>query len=179
MDLNLLFETIINEPIYLSIVILLSLVIVYSVLKKFFKLLLIILTVLILYITYLVVTDSELPGESEKIINPIIDNAGEVFEYIGDEFKKIKENLARIPFLRDAVALYFCAVDPETPMSKKTIAFAALAYFIMPIDAIPDAIPIAGFTDDAAMIVGVVAALESVITNEHRDKAEEWLNKLY
>ena len=94
-------------------------------------------------------------------------------------FKKIKENLARIPFLRDAVALYFCAVDPETPMSKKTIAFAALAYFIMPIDAIPDAIPIAGFTDDAAMIVGIVAALESVITHGHRDKAEEWLNKLY
>ena len=90
-------------------------------------------------------------------------------------FKKIKENLARIPFLRDAVALYFCAVDPETPMSKKTIAFAALAYFIMPIDAIP----IAGFTDDAAMIVGAVATLESVITHEHRDKAEEWLNKLY
>ena len=92
MDLNLLFETIVNEPIYLSIVILLSLVIVYSVLKKFFKLLLIILTVLILYITYLVLTGSDLPGDSEKIINPIIDNAGEVIEYIGDEFKKINEN---------------------------------------------------------------------------------------
>ncbi|MBH49368.1 MAG: hypothetical protein CMG69_01255 [Candidatus Marinimicrobia bacterium] len=93
-------------------------------------------------------------------------------------FKKIKENLARIPFLRDAIALYFCAVAPETPIKMKAIAFAALAYFIMPIDAIPDAIPIAGFTDDAAMIIGAIATLESIMTDEYRIKAEEWLNKL-
>lgn len=92
---------------------------------------------------------------------------------------KIKGNLARLPFLRDAVSLYFCAIDSRVPVAKKIIAFAALAYFIMPIDAIPDAIPIAGFTDDAAMIAGAVAALESVVTQEHKDEAEEWLNNLY
>ena len=93
--------------------------------------------------------------------------------------EKIKGNLARLPFLRDAVALYFCAIDSQVPVGKKIMAFAALAYFIMPIDAIPDAIPIAGFTDDAAMIAGAVAALDSVVTQEHKDEAEEWLNNLY
>ena len=92
--------------------------------------------------------------------------------------EKIKRNLARLPFLRDAVALYFCAIDSRVPIGKKIMAFAALAYFIMPIDAIPDVIPIAGFTDDAAMIAGALAALNSVVTQEHRDQAEEWLNKI-
>ena len=93
-------------------------------------------------------------------------------------YKKIKDNLAKIPFLRDAVALYFSTQDPDVPALKKAVAYAALAYFIMPIDAIPDFIPITGFIDDAAMITGAVIALDSMITQEHRDKAEEWLDNL-
>jgi uncharacterized membrane protein YkvA (DUF1232 family)/DNA-binding XRE family transcriptional regulator len=117
--------------------------------------------------------------------NPIIKDLLEDNSYnenvaiVEDGFEeKIKMNLPRLPFLRDAVALYFCAIDSRVPMGKKIMAFAALAYFIMPIDVIPDAIPIAGFTDDAAMIAGALAALNSVVTQEHRDQAEEWLNKI-
>ena len=93
-------------------------------------------------------------------------------------YQKIKENIAKIPFLRDAVSLYFAALDPEIPTIKKTVVFAALAYFIIPIDAIPDFIPIMGFTDDAAMIAGAITTLESILTQMHRDKAEEWLNSI-
>tara|TARA_B110000495_G_C22851206_1_gene496351 strand:- start:306 stop:803 length:498 start_codon:yes stop_codon:yes gene_type:complete len=99
---------------------------------------------------------------------------------VNDGFEeKIKGNLAKIPFLREAVALFFCSKDPNVPINKKIIAFAALAYFIIPIDAIPDAIPIAGFTDDAAMITGAISALESEISVSHRNLAEEWLNNIY
>lgn len=93
-------------------------------------------------------------------------------------YAKIKDNIARIPFLRDSVALYFLTIDREIPPLKKAIAFAALAYFIIPVDAIPDIIPITGFTNDAAMIAGAIATLESLITQEHRDKAEGLLDNI-
>ena len=32
----------------------------------------------------------------------------------------------------------------------------ALAYFVLPIDAMPDLLPIVGFTDDAAVLAGAI-----------------------
>ncbi len=57
---------------------------------------------------------------------------------------KLKRVAGKVPFLREALALYYCALDPETPLKAKAIAFAALAYFILPLDAIPDAIAALG-----------------------------------
>ena len=44
-------------------------------------------------------------------------------------------------------------------MSLKALAVAGLLYFICPFDAIPDAIPVLGYADDAAVIAAVVAAI--------------------
>lgn len=49
--------------------------------------------------------------------------------------------------------------DPDAPWSGKVIAIAALIYLISPIDAIPDVIPVAGLTDDAAIILAAFAKL--------------------
>jgi len=89
---------------------------------------------------------------------------------------KVKRAGAKIPFVKEAVAMYFCALDPDTPLKAKGIAFAALAYFILPFDAIPDAIAAVGFTDDAAVIAAALLALGSRITKNHLKTAEEWLN---
>ncbi len=75
-------------------------------------------------------------------------------------WKKLLGVAGRIPFADDAAAAYFCAVDPATPRRVKGVLFAALAYFVMPFDAIPDFIAGFGFTDDAAvlaMALGLVA----------------------
>ncbi|HSW48684.1 MAG TPA: YkvA family protein, partial [Bryobacteraceae bacterium] len=53
---------------------------------------------------------------------------------------KVKRAGAKIPFVKEAVAMYFCALDPETPIKAKGIALAALAYFVLPLDAIPDVV---------------------------------------
>ncbi|MEZ2661363.1 YkvA family protein [Aneurinibacillus aneurinilyticus] len=72
-------------------------------------------------------------------------------EYVKKGFwAKVKETTAKVPFVLDAVSMYYCSIDQKTPLVAKGIALAALSYFILPIDAIPDVIPIAGFTDDAA-----------------------------
>lgn len=80
------------------------------------------------------------------------------------------------PFARDAVELYFCAIDPKTPLGAKIIAFAALAYLILPLDAIPDIIPIGGYADDIAAIIAAVGSLQAYITDEHRMKAVNFFN---
>ncbi|WP_052088060.1 YkvA family protein [Paenibacillus wynnii] len=85
---------------------------------------------------------------------------------------KTKKFAGKVPFTRDAVAMYYCAMDARTPLWAKGIAFGALAYFITPIDAIPDALIAMGFTDDAAVIMAGFRAISSQVKDEHLDKAE-------
>lgn len=88
---------------------------------------------------------------------------------------KVKQFAGKVPFIPDAVAIYYCATDTRTPLHARAIAFSALAYFIIPIDAVPDMIPVAGFADDAGAIAAAMLALAPYITDEHRKKAAEWL----
>ena len=46
--------------------------------------------------------------------------------------------LARIPFAEDLVAAYYCALDRDTPGYVRAVLFGALAYFVLPIDVVPD-----------------------------------------
>lgn len=89
---------------------------------------------------------------------------------------KTKKFAGKIPFTKDAIAMYYCAVDSKTPLWAKGIAFGALAYFISPVDAIPDALLGLGFTDDAAIIAASIKAIAGQVTDEHRDKAEAFFN---
>ena len=82
------FEVIISEPIYLTIFILFMLALIYSILKKFFKLLIIALVSLLCYVGYLIMTNQDLPGESEDIIYPIIDSAKDKASEIINEISK-------------------------------------------------------------------------------------------
>ena len=89
---------------------------------------------------------------------------------------KVKQTVAKVPFVPDAVAMYYTMLDPETPLVAKLTIVSALAYFIFPIDAIPDALPVAGYTDDAAVIMAALVAVSPYINDEHRQKAQNALN---
>lgn len=93
-----------------------------------------------------------------------------------DFITKVKSNLAKIPFLRDAVQMYFFTKDSKADLTAKLIAISALAYFILPFDAIPDFIPIVGYTDDAGVIAAALLKIRSEITEKHVQQAEEFLN---
>ena len=95
-----------------------------------------------------------------------------------DFWPKLKATLARLPFAEEVVAAYYCAFDAKTPLRAKGILVAALAYFILPFDAIPDFILGLGFTDDAAILFGAIATIRSHMTEAHRDKARATLARL-
>jgi uncharacterized membrane protein YkvA (DUF1232 family) len=86
-------------------------------------------------------------------------------------WQKLAKLAGNLPFAEDLAAGYYCAVDPATPSRVKGILFAALAYFVMPFDAIPDFIAGLGFTDDAAVLAMAVGLVSRHITDAHRDRA--------
>lgn len=88
-------------------------------------------------------------------------------------WSKTKKIAAKVPFILDSVAMYYCAIDQKTPLWAKGVAFAALAYVVNPFDVMPDAIPALGLTDDAAAIAVAFKAINDQVTDEHKQKAKE------
>lgn len=91
---------------------------------------------------------------------------------------KVRRVGARVPFLEDALAAYYCATDRKTPLRVKAILMGALAYFVVPTDMIPDFITGLGFTDDATVLLLALQTVSGHITDSHRDKAHEALDHL-
>ena len=77
--------------------------------------------------------------------------------------------------VEQALWLHGAAQRPETPLWAKTTIFGALGYFISPIDVIPDALPIVGFTDDLGVIVAALGAVRAYVTDEVKRQAAEKL----
>ena len=77
--------------------------------------------------------------------------------------------------IRGALVLYRCLRDPNTPKWARARIIGALGYFIFPLDAIPDVIPVAGFSDDLGVLAFALATVALHITPEHKEKAEEKL----
>ncbi|WP_238404201.1 YkvA family protein [Paenibacillus paridis] len=101
-------------------------------------------------------------------------------KYVEEGFwAKVKRHAAKVPFAKEVVTLYYCSADPKTPLATKVTAIGALAYWILPIDLFPDFIPVVGFVDDATAIFVAYKAISGQITDEHREKAEQFfiLNK--
>jgi uncharacterized membrane protein YkvA (DUF1232 family) len=95
-----------------------------------------------------------------------------VKEKFWDSVKRLARNL---PFTEDLVAAYYCAFDPSTDFKVKATLVGALAYFVLPIDVIPDALPLMGFTDDAAVLALALKTVGDAIKPAHRDKARDTL----
>jgi len=87
----------------------------------------------------------------------------------------LRKAARHIPFADELVAAYYCALDPETPQRVRATLLAALAYFILPIDAIPDFIAAVGFGDDVTVLVATIAMVRAHITPAHREAARRAL----
>lgn len=92
-------------------------------------------------------------------------------------WKKLRRFAGQLPFANDLVTAYYCAMDPNTPLHVRATLLGALAYFIMPIDIVPDFIAGLGFADDAAILAYAIRTVSDHIKPEHRTAAAKALEK--
>lgn len=102
-------------------------------------------------------------------------------EYSDDSFwAKVKKFAIRAgkEVIEKALILYYCYQDHDTPTWAKSVIVGTLGYFVLPLDAIPDLTPIAGFVDDLgalAAALGIVAVhIKPQHQEEARNKMRDW-----
>lgn len=94
-----------------------------------------------------------------------------------DFWRTARRAARQIPFMEDVVAGYYCAFDKETPLRAKGILLAALGYFVLPADAIPDVIVGLGFSDDLTVLTAAIAAVRAHLKPAHKIAAREALEQ--
>jgi uncharacterized membrane protein YkvA (DUF1232 family) len=90
---------------------------------------------------------------------------------------KLKRVLRQVPFAEDLLAAYYATLDRHTPFRVRATLLAALAYFVIPFDIIPDMIVGLGYTDDAAIFYAAFRVVAGSITERHREAARRWLQE--
>ena len=78
-----------------------------------------------------------------------------------------------------ALILFYTLQSDKVSAKDKAIIIGALGYMISPIDVIPDAIPIAGLTDDMAVLLYVLKKIWVNVDPEVKDRALERLKKWF
>ena len=80
---------------------------------------------------------------------------------------------------KPALEILEMAIDPLTPTNVRISLIASLAYLIMPLDLLPDFMPVVGFSDDFVALTAVLSIWSKYMTPAIRIRAEEKLNKLF
>ena len=88
---------------------------------------------------------------------------------------KLLRVAGRIPFADDLAAAWYAAIDKDTPLKTKGVLLAALAYFVVPTDLMPDFVVGLGFTDDATVLATALGVVGSQIRDKHRIAARKLL----
>lgn len=87
----------------------------------------------------------------------------------------LKRAMRQVPFGRDVVAAFYCALDRQTPLRVRGILLAALGYFVLPFDAVPDVFAMVGFTDDLAVLTTAIALIRGHMNERHYEAADRAL----
>jgi len=74
--------------------------------------------------------------------------------------------------------LYYASRRPDVPRWARVTIYSALAYFILPLDAIPDLLPGIGYGDDlgaiTAALLTVAAYVDEGVKARARARLEQW-----
>ena len=75
--------------------------------------------------------------------------------------------------------LWFASRRPDLPCWARTTVYGALAYFVLPVDAIPDLLPLVGYTDDLGVLGWALLTIASYVDADVRRRTDELLSKLF
>ena len=81
--------------------------------------------------------------------------------------------------VRVALELYYVAKDRDTPGWVRTAIYGGLAYFILPLDFLPDLTPLIGYSDDLAVLMALYNSHRVYRKPYHRWQAEEKLRSWF
>ncbi|MDD9908313.1 MAG: YkvA family protein [Ahrensia sp.] len=114
-------------------------------------------------------------ADIDRVITPLEGEKAHAQEKrVREEFwPKFQRFASRLPFAEDVAAAWFCAIDRDTPLRARGALLAALAYFIMPLDFVPDLLAFVGMGDDIAVLTVAITTLKAHITDKHREQARE------
>ena len=80
-----------------------------------------------------------------------------------------------------ALIRYYTLQSDKVSKADKAIIIGALGYMISPLDVIPDAIPIAGLTDDLAVLLYVLkkvwTGIDPEIVEQAKSKLSRWFDE--
>ncbi|MBI3736528.1 DUF1232 domain-containing protein [Candidatus Sumerlaeota bacterium] len=88
---------------------------------------------------------------------------------------KFKRVASKIPGAADILALYFYMNSDIAPLQHKISVMATIAYFIIPLDLIPDYLGLIGYTDDLAVAMGLIKFIGADVMKPYRIYARKWL----
>ena len=95
-----------------------------------------------------------------------------------DKISKIAKR-AGAKLVYAALILYYTLQSEKVSKADKALIIGALGYLISPLDAIPDAIPIVGLTDDVGVLIYVLRKVWVNVDPEIKDRAKERLTKWF
>lgn len=78
-----------------------------------------------------------------------------------------------------AYVLYYSLFDKNFPIKQRAIVIGALGYFILPLDLVPDIVPVLGYTDDLAALLYALKMVNDNITPEMKQKARLAATKIF
>jgi uncharacterized membrane protein YkvA (DUF1232 family) len=79
----------------------------------------------------------------------------------------------------EAMKAWHVAQDPATPAHARAVLYGALAYFVLPTDAVPDILPIVGFSDDVAALGAALYTTNTWVTESALARARAAVQQLF
>ena len=90
-----LYNIIINDPVYITIAVLLAVAVVFSIVKKLFKFAIILLTICVLYVGYLYYTGEEIPETSDDLIEDVSKRTEDAVEGLLKKSEDLKKKVKK------------------------------------------------------------------------------------
>lgn len=99
-------------------------------------------------------------------------------EKLWNKISSVAKNLGK-KTMWYVLLLYYTLQSDEVSLGNKAIIMGALGYLILPIDLIPDVVPVLGLTDDVAAITLAYDTVKASITPEIERKAAQKLRQWF
>lgn len=93
------------------------------------------------------------------------------------KLRHIPSSAGRVLLLK-ALLLRELLTSPGVPVWVRGAILGVLGYLILPLDAVPDVLPVVGYADDVAAMTALLGQLEHLVSDSLRRQAEEHLTRL-